>query len=60
VVTLVLLACLAEGVHLFGGLRQAAHEGKVYGILTYGYPKPALAELIGMLLSDHASQTRTV
>ncbi|MFI7463693.1 hypothetical protein [Nonomuraea sp. NPDC049646] len=29
-----------------GRLRQATHEGRVYGFVTYSHPKPALAELI--------------
>ncbi|MEV4368776.1 hypothetical protein AB0J71_17025 [Nonomuraea sp. NPDC049637] len=28
-------------------LRQAAHEGRIYGLVVYGHSKPALTELIG-------------
>ncbi|MEU1719886.1 hypothetical protein [Nonomuraea sp. NPDC005692] len=39
------LSLKSFGLDLFR-LRQAAHEGKIYGLVTSGYSKPALAELI--------------
>ncbi|MFI6295283.1 hypothetical protein ACIBEJ_27075 [Nonomuraea sp. NPDC050790] len=43
-------------------LRQAAREGRIYGLLTYGYPKKRLLEMLDLraVRAIHVAETRTI